>query len=160
MPRTWLSPEAETCHLRSLQRWMLLAPGREVTAQTHKHTHKPEQAVCILGRKMVHMIPHCAKWPRRIMLSDQVGTPPAPLPPTSRLCWIFMHQISSPGLEMTNYALAKNCGLRRPAERRHRTQPRGRRLPTWTIIIKYKMAQMWLVGSPVISQLAASEELK
>lgn len=36
LPCTWLSPEAEICHLWSLGRWMLLPPSLKVT--THKHT--------------------------------------------------------------------------------------------------------------------------
>lgn len=50
LPCTWLSPEAEICHLWSLLRWMLLAPSLQVTAQKTTAVYS--------GATMFQMIPH------------------------------------------------------------------------------------------------------
>lgn len=72
LPCTWLSPEAEICHLWSLVRWMLLAPSLKVAA--HKHT-----VYCIFETKLLHffssMIPHC-EWAWQINLSNKVENNP------------------------------------------------------------------------------------
>lgn len=63
LPCTWLSPEAEICHLWSLGRWMLLVHSLKVTA--HKHT------TTVYSIKKIPMIQH-QEWAWQIFLSDKV----------------------------------------------------------------------------------------
>lgn len=68
LPCTWLSPEAEICHLWSLLRWMLLAPSLQVTAQKNNH--------CIFWGKDVSNDSTQSEWAWKIILSDEVENVP------------------------------------------------------------------------------------
>ncbi len=70
LPCTWLSPEAEICHLWSLVRWMLLAYSLKLMQHTNNS--------CIFGAKMFHifsMIRH-REWARQEILSNKVENIP------------------------------------------------------------------------------------